>query len=260
MTGPGELVVDPDGEILRLWLSNPGRRNAITWPMYDELERIRERVDSDSGIRVVVLRGAGGDAFAAGTDIRQFTEFTTAEQGVEYEQRVGRVLDSLLAIRVPVVAVVEGPAVGAGLALAACCDLIVATPDAVFGAPVARTLGNCLPPAVVARLNQRLGAGRTMAMLLTSRLLPATEAATAGLVHEVLDRESLDEKVEQLLTTIRRNAPLTLAAFKEIDRRIQRDGPGVDADDVLASCYGSADFQEGVAAFLDHRTPHWQGR
>jgi enoyl-CoA hydratase/carnithine racemase len=260
VTGPGELIVEPDGEILRLWLSNPGRRNAITWPMYDDLERIRERVDSDSGIRVVVLRGTGGESFAAGTDIRQFTEFTTAEQGVEYEHRVGRVLESLLAIRVPVVAVVEGPAVGAGLALAACCDLIVATSDAVFGAPVARTLGNCLPPAVVARLHQRLGACRTMAMLLTSRLLPATEAATAGLVYEVLDREVLDEKVEQLLATIRRNAPLTLAAFKEIDRRILRDGPGVDADDVLASCYGSSDFREGVAAFLDHRTPHWEGR
>jgi enoyl-CoA hydratase len=260
MSGPGELIVEPDGEILRLWLSNPGRRNAITWPMYDDLQRIRERVDSDSGIRVVVLRGAGGEAFAAGTDIRQFTEFTTAERGVEYEHQVGRVLDSLLAIRVPVVAVVEGPAVGAGLALAACCDLIVATSDAVFGAPVARTLGNCLPPAVVARLNQRLGAGRTMAMLLTSRLLPATEAATAGLVHEVLDREGLDEKVEELLATIRGNAPLTLAAFKEIDRRIQRSGPGVGADDVLASCYGSSDFREGVAAFLDHRTPRWEGR
>jgi enoyl-CoA hydratase len=256
----GELIVEPDGEVLRLWLSNPARRNAITWPMYDDLEQVRERVDEDRGIRVVVLRGVGGGAFAAGTDIQQFTEFTTGEQGVEYERRVGRVLESLLAIRVPVVAVIEGPAVGAGLALVACCDLAVATPDAVFGAPVARTLGNCLPPAVVARLQHRLGAGRTMAMLLTSRLLSATEAATAGLVHEIVERADLDEQVERLLTAVSRNAPLTLAALKEIDRRIQRDGPGVDADDVLADCYGSVDFREGVVAFLEHRTPHWEGR
>jgi enoyl-CoA hydratase len=255
-----ELIVQADGPVLRLWLSNPGRRNAITWAMYDDLEQVKDRVDADPGIRVVVLRGAGGEAFAAGTDIRQFTAFTSAEQGVEYEHRVGRVLESLLAIRVPVVAVVEGPAVGAGLALAACCDIVMATPDAVFGVPVARTLGNCLPPAVVARLQQRLGAGRTMALLLTSRLLPAPEAATAGLVHEVVDRAGLDDRAERLVTTITRNAPLTLAGLKEIERRVLRDGPGAEADDVLADCYGSADFREGVQAFLDHRTPHWEGR
>ncbi|MDX6262864.1 MAG: hypothetical protein QOH84_4552, partial [Kribbellaceae bacterium] len=184
----GEVLVEEDGQVLRLWLSNPGRRNAITWPMYDALLGVRDLVAANRGIRVVILRGAGGEAFAAGTDIRQFAEFTTGEQGVEYEHRVGQVLTSLLAIQVPVLGVVEGPAVGAGLAIAACCDLLVASPDAVFGAPVARTLGNTLPPLVVARLRQRLGAGRTMAMLLTARLLSATEALAAGFVTELAER------------------------------------------------------------------------
>lgn len=256
----GELVVERDGPILRLWLSNPGRRNAITWPMYDGLLGVRDLVAEDPGIRVVALRGAGGEAFAAGTDIRQFADFETGEQGVEYEHRVGRVIASLLDIRVPVVGIVEGPAVGAGLALAACCDLVVATPDAVFGAPVARTLGNTLPPAVVARFRQRLGAGRTMAILLTARLLPATEALTAGFVTEIIERDSLDQQVDELLQLICRNAPLTLAALKEVERRIDRDGPGADADDVLASVYASQDFKSGVAAFLEHRTIEWEGR
>ncbi|HEY0616866.1 MAG TPA: enoyl-CoA hydratase [Kribbella sp.] len=257
---PAELAVERDGQILRLWLSNPGRRNAITWTMYDGLLGVREIVAADPGIRVVVVRGAGGEAFAAGTDIRQFADFETGEQGVEYEHRVGQVVASLLEIRVPVVAVVEGPAVGAGLAIAACCDVVVATPDAVFGAPVARTLGNTLPPVVLARLQQRLGAGRTMAMLLTARLLPATEAAVAGFVSEIVDPAALDEQVEGLLQTICSNAPLTLAALKEVERRILHDGPGADADDVLAGVYGSRDFRAGVAGFLAHRAIEWEGR
>jgi len=254
------LEVERDGPVLRATLSNPGRRNAITWPMYDALERIETTVADDPGIRVVVIRGAGGEAFAAGTDIRQFTDFTTGAQGVEYEHRVGQVIASLLRIRVPVVAVVEGPAVGAGLAIAACSDLVVATPDAVFGAPVARTLGNTLPPAVVARLHQRLGTGRTMAMLLTARLLSATEAANAGFVADVVERDALDQQVAELLDRICANAPLTLASLKEIERRVLRDGAAAEADDVLASVYGSHDFRAGVAAFLEHRPVEWEGR
>ena len=254
------LEVDRDGPILRLTLSNPGRRNAITWPMYDALEQIEPLVARDRELRVVVQRGAGGEAFAAGTDIRQFTEFTTGEQGVEYERRIGRVLESLLRIRVPVVAVVEGPAVGAGLALAACSDVVIATPDAVFGAPVARTLGNTLPPGVLARLFQRLGAGRTMAMVLTARLLSATEAATAGLVAEVVAPERLDNYVAELLDRICGNAPLTLSALKEVERRVLRDGAGANADDVLSAVYGSRDFHAGVAAFLSHEAVEWEGR
>ncbi|MEV5961239.1 enoyl-CoA hydratase [Kribbella sp. NPDC051952] len=254
------LEAERDGAILRLALSNPGRRNAITWPMYDALEQVEATVAQDHDIRVVVLRGAGGEAFAAGTDIRQFTGFTTGEQGVEYERRIGRVLAALLRIRVPLVAVVEGPAVGAGLALAACSDLVVATPDAVFGAPVARTLGNTLPPAVLARLFQRLGAGRTMAMVLTARLLSATEAMTAGLVSEVVDRDRLDAHVTELLERICSNAPLTLSALKEIERRVARDGADAEADDILATVYGSRDFQAGVAAFLNHDRAEWEGR
>ncbi|TDU84266.1 enoyl-CoA hydratase/carnithine racemase [Kribbella voronezhensis] len=256
---PAELIVRSDGPILRLWLSNPGRRNAITWSMYDGLLGIRDVVADDPSIRVVVLRGAGGEAFAAGTDIRQFGDFRTGQDGVDYEHRVGEVLTSLLGIRVPVVAVVDGPAVGAGLAIAACCDLVVATPDAVFGAPVARTLGNTLPPLVLARLQQRLGAGRTMALLLTARLLPATEAETAGFVTKIVDAEALEEYVEDLLLTIRSNAPLTLASLKEIERRVLAEGANAAADDVLAAVYGSRDFRAGVAGFLEHQPVEWEG-
>jgi enoyl-CoA hydratase len=254
----GQVRVDRDGPVAWLTLSNPGKRNALTWQMYDQLESACAALDPD--VRVVVLRGEGGQAFAAGTDIRQFTEFRTGDDGVAYERRIGRVLDTLMAVRVPVVAVVEGPAVGAGLVLAACCDIVVATPDAVFGAPIAHTLGNCLHPAVLARLQARLGAARTMAALFTATLLTAAEAAAAGFVAQVVDRADLDATVSTLVERIARGAPLTLAALKEVDRRLQAAVARVDADDVLRGCYGSADFREGVRAFLEHRRPGWEGR
>lgn len=239
-------------------LSNPGRRNAFTWPMYDALEDSCARVAADPDIRVLVVRGAGGEAFAAGTDITQFADFGSAEDGVAYERRVARVLDALLAVPVPVLAVVQGPAVGAGLAVAACCDVVIATPESVFGVPIARTLGNCLPPAVVARLQRRLGTARTMTMLLTSSLLPAADGAASGFVAAVVPAEALEEEVAATCTRLSRGAPLTLAALKEIDRRLAAAVP--DADDLLARCYGSRDFAEGVAAFLEHRRPQWEGR
>jgi crotonobetainyl-CoA:carnitine CoA-transferase CaiB-like acyl-CoA transferase/enoyl-CoA hydratase/carnithine racemase len=258
----GDIVVrrDGDGEVLWVGLSNPRKRNAITWSMYERLERLCAEADADRRLRLLVVRGEGGAAFAAGTDIQQFTRFATAEDGVAYERRMERALERLAGVRVPVLAVVEGAAVGAGLAIAACCDIVVATPDAVFGAPIARTLGNCLSPRVVARLQSRLGAGHTMSMLLTSKLLSAQEAAVAGLVHAVVPREQLEEHVAALVATIAGSAPLTLAGLKEIDRRLHAPAAEVDADDVLRSCYGSSDFAEGVRAFLEHRRPRWQGR
>lgn len=254
----GRVLVDRDGAVLQAVLSNPARRNAITWPMYDRLLMLCDEVDADPSVRVVVLRGAG-DAFAAGTDIRQFVEFGDGADGVAYEHRVAKVLTRLLGLRVPVLGVVSGPAVGAGLAIAAICDVLVATPDARFGVPIARTLGNCIPAAVVARLKDRLGASRTMAMLLTSRMLDATEARTAGFLHDVFPADQIESSVAALASRLAAAAPLTVSALKEIDRRLTAGRP-VHDDDLLALCYGSSDFREGIAAFLEHRKPHWEGR
>jgi len=243
-----------------LTLSNPRQRNALTMGMYDQLELACEEIDADADVRVTVLRGAGGRAFAAGTDIREFRTFTTGADGIAYEQRVGRAVERLAAVRMPVIGAVEGPAVGAGIALTACCDVVLCTPDAVFGAPIARTLGNCLAPAVIARLYACLGRARTLRALLTAELVSAQEALEAGLVQEIAERGDFDDRIAGLAAGIARGAPLTLAALKEADRRVLAASAPGPADDLYELCYGSRDFREGVAAFLEKRAPDWRGR
>ncbi|SCK44240.1 enoyl-CoA hydratase [Streptomyces sp. WMMB 322] len=254
-----ETVPGGDTSVAWLTLSNPRRHNALTLEMYDQLHRACEEIDAACDVRVTVLRGAGGRAFAAGTDIREFRGFT-GRDGVEYERRVGSAVERLAALRMPVVAAVEGPAVGGGLALTVSCDIVVCTPDSVFGAPIARTLGNCLSPTVIARLHASLGRARTQHALLTAQLISAQEAHEAGLVAQITDAEGLDAHLAGLTARIAGCAPLTLAALKEADRRvISASAPGT-ADDLYELCYGSRDFREGVSAFLDKRPPEWEGR
>ena len=152
-----EVLVTRDGPIVTLTFNRPAARNAMTWGMYERLYQTCEEVDADDSIRVLVLRGAGGKAFVAGTDISQFTKFETAEDGLRYErdgdQRSGRIGR----VKKPVIAQIQGVAVGGGFGIAAGADIRIATPDARFGAPIARTLGNCLSMRAYARYTDLLG-------------------------------------------------------------------------------------------------------
>ena len=124
--------------------NRPDAHNAMTSDMYEQLFACCERADAEDDVRVLVLRGAGGKAFVAGTDIRQFLEFSSPEDGIEYERTIDRIVGRLERVRKPTIALVDGFAMGSGLALSAACDLRICTPAAVFGLPIARTVGNCL--------------------------------------------------------------------------------------------------------------------
>jgi enoyl-CoA hydratase/carnithine racemase len=157
------------------------------------------------------------------------------------------------------IAAIEGVAMGAGLVLAGVCDLRLCTPNARFGVPIARTLGNALSIANCARLVAAIGAARTTAMLLTASAMSADDARTSGFVVDVVPREELDKKLDDLCAHVASNAPVTLRVTKEALRRITRASV-VDGDDLLRRAYGSRDFHEGVSAFLEKRSPRWEGR
>ena len=256
----GRVLLRRDGAVARIMLSHPRRRNALDWPMYDQLAAACEEVAGDREIRVVVLRGdPAGRAFAAGTDIRIFTGFTGPDDGVAYEHRIAAVQQKLLDLPVPVIAVVEGPAVGGGLTLATLSDLVYCTPDSVFGAPIARTVGHCESPDTMARMIAGFGRRKAMELLLTGRLAGAEEAYAAGFVTQVVPAERMEAAVAEVVARILGCAPRSLAAFKELARRLDAAAGEVEAEDVYRRCYGSADFREGVAAFLARRTPRWSG-
>ncbi len=258
---PPETLFDTTGAVAFLTFNRPAAQNALTWAMYDALINACEQVDADAGIRVFVLRSMG-DAFAAGTDIRQFREFRTAADGLAYEQRLDAVIDRLERVRIPTIAQVQGVAAGGGCAIALACDLRICTPAARFGVPIARTLGNCLSAANCARLVDLIGPARAKDLILTGRLLDAEEAAAAGLVTRLVDAADIESAVTELATTLAAHAPLTLGATKETLQRLaqaRRLGPNA-IDDLIAACYGSQDFHEGVASFLDKRRPRFEGR
>ena len=255
------VVFELDGSIAFLTINRPDARNAMTWEMYKALEDACERVDTTESVRVFVVRAAGDKAFIAGTDISHFTSFETPDASLEYERYLDRVIDRLERVRVPTIAQVQGVAAGGGCAIALACDMRVCAPDARFGVPIARTLGNCLSAANYARLVDLIGPARTKDILFTGRLIDVDEARSLGLVTRLVASADLDATVRSLAAAIAANAPLTIRATKEAVRRIQehrRLDPHL-ADDLVTMCYTSADFKEGVAAFLAKRAPHFTG-
>ena len=253
---------ETDGPLAILTFNRPEARNAMTWEMYEALVDACDEVDRDAGLRVLILRGAGGKAFIAGTDISQFQNFTDREDGLKYEQKLDAVLDRVERVTKPTIAQVQGVAAGGGCAIALTCDLRVATPESTFGIPIARTLGNCLSAATYGRLVDLVGPARVKDLMFTGRFVQAEEARALGLVTRIAAAEDIDRAVVDLALDITSNAPLTLRATKEIIRRLaakRRLDPGADAD-VVELCYTSEDFREGVAAFLAKRKPEWTGR
>ena len=252
-----ELLFEQADGIGRITFNRPDQRNALTWAMYDGLVAAIERVNRDETVRALILTGAGARAFAAGTDIGQFRAFSRPEDAIAYEQRIDDVLNVLEACRVPTIAAINGACIGGGGAIAACCDLRIATPGLRFGFPIARTLGNCLSMANLARLSALIGAARVKDIIFTARLVEAEEALRLGLVSELVGADALLQRADELARLIAGHAPLTLRATKMALRKLR--GAVEEDEALILMCYQSQDFREGMDAFLNKRQPHWRG-
>lgn len=252
----GRIALAIEGPFARVTIDNVASRNALTFAMYDQLLAACATIASSLGLRAVLLTGAGGN-FCAGTDIAEFLNFAGGADGVRYEQRVETVLRAIESLPVPTVAAVDGVAMGGGVLVAAACDFRVVSTTAKFGAPVARTLGNGLSLRNVARLERSLGLAVVRRVLLLAGIVDAAEAVSAGFAVSQVPPEELISHAQELLDTLATNAPLTIASTRAALARLVRDVP--DDSDALRAIYDSADFREGVRAFLDKRKPHWTG-
>lgn len=256
-----ELLYEVKDGIGLVTFNRPKARNALTFTMYDRLSEICRTVPKDGSVKAIVMTGAGGKAFAAGTDISLFRDFSTPEQGIAYEKKADAIFKAIESCPVPTIAAIAGACTGGGAGISACCDIRIATRDTKWGFPIARTLGNCLSAATLSRLVALLGQAKVVELLFLSRLMDADEIHRAGLVSELHDsHEAVLARTMEIAATIKEMAPLTLRVTKEILARMRNAGPAVDDDDLIAMIYTSADFREGLDAFLAKRKPTWQGR
>lgn len=259
MTDTGQVRLQIEAGVASVLFDRPQARNAMTWAMYEQLAAINRQLKSDRNVRVVVFRGAGGQAFVAGTDIEQFANFQTGDDGVAYERQIEAGIELLCELPMPTVAVVEGWCVGGGLAIATACDFRLATPGAQFGVPIAKTLGNCLAMANVARLRAAWGHQRVRRMLLLAEFIAADEALACGFLQEVETPERLESAVTALVQRLSALAPVTQRVSKAALDRLATHQLA-PAEDLIRAAYGSADFREGVAAFVAKRPPRWSGQ
>ena len=253
----GQVTLRIEAGVASVLFDRPQARNAMTWAMYAQLMAICHQLQADGSVRVVTFRGAGGEAFVAGTDIEQFRGFDGA-QGVAYERQIDACMELLGTLPMPTVAVVEGWCVGGGLAIATACDFRLATPASKFGVPIAKTLGNCLSVANLARLTAAWSQQRVKRMLLLAEFIDAEEALACGFLHEVCAADQIDAMARRLAGRLAALAPVTQAVSKEGLRRllVHQLPPG---EDLIRRAYGSADFREGVEAFSAKRPPVWRG-
>lgn len=254
-----QVSLEVRGNIAHITFDHEASRNAMTVGMYQSLKSICEDIAKEPKVRVAIFRGAGGKSFVSGSDIAQFSNFKDGSDGIRYEESIDSYLASLATLPIPTIAVIDSMAVGGGLAIASCCDFRISTPDAKFGVPIAKTLGNCLSAANVTWLVTHLNINIVKRMLLLAEMVTAKELEKQGYLLATYEQDQLEVEANKLAERLSKLAPITQKSSKlTLSRLINKQVP--DCSDLIDETYGSDDFRNGVAAFLNRQDPTWSGK
>ena len=257
----GKLRVERDGPVGRLVLDNPERRNAIGAQMWLGIPRAIDEFNNDATVRVIVIRGEGTQAFAAGADISEFEKNrSSGDQVKAYEEATSAAHHAIESVPKPIIALIHGFCVGGGLAVALSCDLRYADASSRFAIPAAR-LGLGYGAHGTGRLVATVGHAHAREIMFSARRYDASEALAMGLVNRVLPDAELDAYVQKVVTELAANAPLTMAASKAvINALVEPKGDFAEAEAAVARCMKSEDYIEGRRAFMEKRAPAFRGK
>lgn len=258
--GSDRIEVRRDGPVAIVALDVPGRLNVLDLEGWEALAAVTADLSARDDLRCVVVRGAGGRAFSAGSDIRGFpAQRDTPEQVRRYGAALQAALEGVEACRHPTVALIEGLCVGGGLEIAACCDLRICGESARFGAPINR-LGLTMSHAELRPLVALLGPGPVLEILLEGALLGAGRAREIGLVNRVVPDDRVEQEALETARRIAAGAPLVQRWHKRFIRQVARGEPLGEADlDEAYASFRTADYREGRSAFLEKRDPRFRG-
>ena len=260
LTVSDEILLSVTDRIAWVTVNRPAVRNALSRAVYSELSRTFKKLGLDKAIRVIVLRGSGDRVFVSGADIGEFREaLASPEAALEYDGHAEQFLSTLKATPKPVIAMIQGYAIGSGCIVATACDFRITSNAGKFGIPVAK-FGFVMPLPDVLRLVELVGPANAKWLLMTGSLIDADRAHTIGLVNQVTSPDTLLAETETFARTLADNSPLSMKATKQIIENHSGINPDVyRGAPWYQEIFKSADFSEGLAAFHAKRKPNFRG-
>ncbi len=255
------ILVKTENNIATITINRPSKLNALNKATIQELRDAFEEADFDKRIKVIILTGSGEKAFVAGADISEFADFSEEQGGKLATQGQALLFDFVANLSTPVIAAINGFALGGGLELAMSAHFRIASDNAKMGLPEV-SLGVIPGYGGTQRLPQLVGKGRAMEMIMTAGMIDATKAMEYGLVNHVTTPEELISFTEGIATKIMRNSSVAIAgAIRAVNANYEDGVDGFQKEiEEFGNCFGTADFKEGTTAFLEKRKADFPGQ